>query len=137
MLTNVHKCVTIASVARLLTLLLLATLAAGCAGGGRPEHVPLRIAVANELDAYGRLLRQENQPQRADEMAARAEKMRQAEREYREAQQAFREGRPYQTSTNLGFAPDLILLQYAADLRAIGRTVDAEQVEALGARYRE
>lgn len=117
--------------------LLLATLAAGCAGGGQPERVPLNIAVANELDAYGRLLRLEAQPQRADEMAAHAEKLRQTERERREAEQAFREGRPYQTSTNLGFQPDLVLRDYGADLRAIGRTADAERAEALGRAYRE
>ena len=117
--------------------LLLATLAAGCAGSGQPERVPLNIAVANELDAYGRLLRLEAQPQRADEMAAHAEKLRQTERERREAEQAFREGRPYQTSTYLGFQPDLVLRDYAADLRAIGRTADAERVEALGRAYRE
>jgi hypothetical protein len=137
MLASVHKYVTNVMVVRTLGLLLLMTIAAGCAGGGQPQQVPLNIAVANELDAYGRLLRQENQPKRADEMAARAEKMRQAERERREAQQASREGRPAATSSYLGFQPDLILLEYAADLRGRGQAAEAERVEALGARYRE
>ena len=43
-------------------------------------------AVADEIDAYGRLLRLEAQPQRADEMAADAAKLRQTERERREAE---------------------------------------------------
>src|SRR3954466_3024564 len=116
----------------------LALLATGCAGSSQPEQrVPLNTAVADEIDAYGRLLRLEAQPQRADEMAADAEKLRQAERERREAEQAFREGRPYQTSTYLGFQPDLVLRDYAADLRAIGRTAEADRAEALGRAYRE
>jgi len=136
MFAIVHKCVTAALVLRTLVLL-LASLAAGCAGTGQPDRVPLDIAVASEIGAYGRLLRLQAQPQRADEMAADAEKLRQTERERREAEQAFREGRPYQTSTYLGFQPDLVLRDYAADLRAIGRTADAERAEALGKAYRE
>ena len=48
-----------------------------------------------------------------------------------------REGRPYQTSTYLGFQPDLVLRDYAADLRTIGRTAEADHAEALGRAYRE
>ena len=132
----VHKSVTAALAARTLVLL-LASLASGCAGSLQPERVPLNVAVANELEAYGRLLRLEARPQRADEMAAHAEKLRQAERERREAEQAFREGRPYQTSTQLGFQPDLILRDYTADLRAIGRTAEADRAEALRRAYWE
>ena len=117
--------------------LLLALLATGCAGGSQPEQrVPLDTAVADEIDAYGRLLRLQAQPQRADDMAADAEKLRQTERERREAEQAFREGAP--PDQHLPRLPaDSVLRDYAADLRATGRTAEADHAEALGRAYRE
>jgi hypothetical protein len=102
-----------------------------------PPSPSLRIAAAGQLDAYARLLRETSRAGEADEMAARAEKLRRAEQEFREAQQAAGEGRSYETSTYLGFAPDQILQQYAAELRSLGRTEEAGQAETLAVRYRE
>ena len=96
-----------------------------------------RVEAADQLDAYARLLRETGRKAQADEMAADAERLRQSERESREAQRAATEGRPYETSTYLGFMPDRLLQQYAAELRRLGRTAEAERAEAVATRYRE
>jgi hypothetical protein len=90
---------------------------------------PATVAAAERLDAYALLLRQTGRAERADEIAAQAGKLRDAERAAREAQAAFAGGRSYTTSADLGFAPDRVLLEYASELRRLGRTTEAEEVE--------
>ena len=105
--------------------------------GTSTEAPSPRTEVADELDAYARLLRESGRAGEADGTAANAGRLRQAEREFREARQAAAEGRGHRTSTYLGFAPDRVLQRYAAELRRLGRTEEAGRAEALAARYRE
>jgi len=98
---------------------------------------PSTVAAADRLEAYAHLLGETGRGDRAAGVAAQAGRLRDAERADRAAEAAFAEGRPYETNTYLGFAPDRVLLEYAAELRRLGRAAEAGEVEAVAVRYRE
>ncbi len=114
-----------------LSSMLLLVLLIGCAGGQTMD-----LVVADELDDYAQLLREKGSVGQANEVAANAEKMRESDRARLEAQAAFEQGRPFDTSFYLGFEPDSALRDYAAELRAAGRRAEAQEADALAARYR-
>ena len=87
--------------------------------------------VAAELDAYATLLRGAGETGRAGEVAAQADRLRLSWRKYQEAYQAYQQGRPYETSFYLGFVPSAVLREYAAALRAGGRAVEADRIDAM------
>jgi hypothetical protein len=122
-------------------ILFLIFLAAGLGGCMDPPQAPptpsLQVAVIEQIDAYARLLRETGRMDRAGEIAAQVEVLHESVQARLEAQQAFEEGRPYETSFYLGFDPRQTLQEYAAELRRMGRTSEAEEMEALATRYRE
>ncbi len=89
------------------------------------------LQVAAELDAYATLLRGAGETGRAGEVAAQADRLRLSWRKYQEAYQAYQQGRPYDTSFYLGFVPSAVLREYAAALRAGGRAVEADRIDAM------
>lgn len=95
----------------------------------------MRVTIADELDDYAQLLRENGSTGQAEEMASNAEQLRAAERVRLEAQAAFEQGRPYDTSSYLGFAPHVALRDYADPLRAAGRRAEAQQADDLAVRY--
>ena len=95
------------------------------------EPPPTEPQVAAELDAYATLLRGASETGRAGEVAAKADRLRLSWRKYQEAYQAYQQGRPYDTSFYLGFVPSAVLREYAAALRAGGRAVEADRVDAM------
>ena len=122
----------------ILFLIFLAAALAGCTGS--PQETPtqsLRVAVIEQIDAYAPLLRETGRMDRAGEIAAQVEALHEAKQARLEAQRAFEDGRPYETSFYLGFDPHQTLQEYAAELGRMGRTSEAEEVEALATRYRE
>lgn len=114
-----------------LVLTIAAVLLLGCAAS-RPSDAEL----ATELDGYARLLADSGQTARSEEVAGYAARLREAETWNQRQAQAMREGRPPEGSFYLGFAPDQVLAQYAADLRGGGKAADAARVEELAAAYR-
>lgn len=110
----------------LLVLLLL-----GCSTGPSTD-----LAIAAAFDDYSQLLHANGDTVRANQIASSAAEMRKLDQSRRDAQRAFEQGRPYDTSYYLGFMPDGLLREYAADLRTAGRPADAQEAEALAARYR-
>ena len=95
----------------------------------------MRVTIADKLDDYAQLLRENGSMGQAEEMASNAEQLRAAERVRLEAQAAFEQGRPYETSFYLGFAPQAALRDYADALRAAGRTAEAQEADDLAMRY--
>ena len=95
----------------------------------------MNVTVADKLDDYAQLLRENGSMGQADEMASNAEQMRESERLRLEAQAAFEQGRPYDTSFYLGFVPHAALRDYADALRAAGRTAEAQKADDLAVRY--
>ena len=115
----------------MLASMLLLGLLIGCAGGQT-----MNSTVADVLDEHAQFLREKGSIGQANEVAANAEKMRESDRARLEAQAAFEQGRPYDTSFSLGFDPYAALRDYAAELRAAGRTAEAQEADALAMRYR-
>ena len=52
-------------------------------------------------------------------------------------EQAAQEGRPYETSSYLGFAPDAVLMHCAEQMRRLGKRADAQRAEDLALAYCE
>ncbi len=95
----------------------------------------MRVTIADKLDDYAQLLRENGSMGQADEMASNAEQLRESERLRLEAQAAFEQGRPYDTSFYLGFVPHAALRDYADALRAAGRRTEAREADDLAVRY--
>ncbi len=114
---------------RFSSLILLLVLLIGCTTRS------MDLTIADELDDYAQLLRENGSMGEAEEMASNAEKMRESDRLRLEAQAAFEQGRPYDTSFYLGFAPDAALRDYADALRAAGRRAEAKEANDLAVRY--
>lgn len=93
------------------------------------------LTIADKLDDYAQLLRENGSMGQAEEMASNAEQLRAAERVRLEAQAAFEQGRPYDTSFYLSFAPHAALRDYADALRAAGRRTEAREADDLAVRY--
>lgn len=102
----------------------------GCATG--PS---LQDEVALELDSYARLLGEAGEADRSRDVAAQATRMREAQEWRQRQEQAAREGRAVEGSFWLGFEPDQVLRDYAAERRRLGQAMEAERIERLAASY--
>lgn len=114
-----------------LVLTIAAVLLLGCATSRTSD-----LALAAELDGYAGLLAESGQTARSEEVAGYAARLREADAWNQRQVQAMREGRQPEGGFWLGFAPDQVLGQYAAVLRASGKVAEASRVEELAAAYR-
>jgi hypothetical protein len=115
-----------------LPLMALIVLLHGCA-----TTPSMNLEIAEELDSYARLLQENGDTDRAREITANAETMARAGREAPRSPKGVRRGTALRLVLLSGFVPADILRLYAADLRAAGRTAEAQEAEALATRYEE
>ncbi len=115
---------------RLLPLSALLLLLLSCA-----TAPALQTQVADELDSYARLLDEAGQTAKSEQIAANAAQMRELQAWRNRQEQAAREGRAVENNFWLGFEPEAVLLEDAADRRRLGQAMEAERVERLAASY--